>query len=166
MTNEEKINRLMNIQRCTPIHTRDDSRDFEALEAAIEAIKILDKIESRLGIALKESEEESLAINRLIAVSGMSIEDLANAFTKGYRLVSPESTHERRISEKDWIPVSKRLPETDNPSEGKGYYLTTTKNREVYCDYWNGENFDRTETVIAWMPRPKPYEPQERSGEE
>lgn len=100
---------------------------------------------------------ERLEKNRLMAVSGMSTEELTDAFTKGYRLVSPESTHERRISEKDWIPVSKRLPKTDNPSEGKGYYLTTTKNREVYCDYWNGENFDRTETVIAWMPLPKAY---------
>ena len=75
MTNKEKINRLRNIQRCTPIHDRDDSQDLGALEGAIEAIKILDKIESRLGIVLKESEEESLASNRLMAVSGMSVEE-------------------------------------------------------------------------------------------
>lgn len=40
----------------------------------------------------------------------------------------------------------------------KGYYLTTTIHHEVYCDYWNGENFDRTEAVIAWMELPNPYE--------
>ena len=40
----------------------------------------------------------------------------------------------------------------------KGYYLTTTIHHEVYCDYWNGENFDRTEAVIAWMDLPNPYE--------
>lgn len=91
MTNEEKINRLRGIQRCTPIHDREDSRDLGALEAAIEAIKILDRIESGLGFAFKELEGESLANNRLMAVSGMSIEELTDAFTKGYRLVSPEA---------------------------------------------------------------------------
>lgn len=50
-----------------------------------------------------------------------------------------------------WIPVSERLPEKD------GCYLTTTMYKQVYCDYWNGDYFDRTETVIAWMPLPSPY---------
>jgi hypothetical protein len=51
-----------------------------------------------------------------------------------------------------WIPCSERLPEKD------GYYLTTTCYRQVYCDFWNEDHFDRTEAVIAWMPLPKPYE--------
>ena len=42
--------------------------------------------------------------------------------------------------------------------EEKGMYLTTTIDKDVYCDYWNGVNFDRTELVIAWMPLPLPYE--------
>lgn len=50
-----------------------------------------------------------------------------------------------------WIPCSERLPE-----EG-GNYLTTTMYQEVYCDYWTGNNFNRTEMVIAWMPLPEPY---------
>ena len=54
-----------------------------------------------------------------------------------------------------WIPCSERLPEE------RGYYLTTTKNGEVYCDYWNEDNFDRTELVITWMPLPEPYKGQE-----
>ena len=54
-----------------------------------------------------------------------------------------------------WILVSERLPE-DN-----GYYLTTTMYHEVYCDYWEEDRFNRTEAVIAWMPLPTPYEPQE-----
>lgn len=91
MTNEEKINRLRDIQRCTPIHTREDARDFEALEAAIEDIETLGEIESRLENVLKEFDKESLAVNRLTAVCGMNIEELTDAFTKGYRLVSPEA---------------------------------------------------------------------------
>lgn len=53
--------------------------------------------------------------------------------------------------ESPWVPCSKRLPE-----EG-GYYLTTTIYQEVYCDYWNGDNFGRTEMVIAWKPLPEPW---------
>lgn len=50
-----------------------------------------------------------------------------------------------------WIPCSERLPEKD------GYYLTTTMYYQVYRDYWNGDNWDRTEMIIAWMPLPEPY---------
>ena len=53
--------------------------------------------------------------------------------------------------EQHWIPCSERLPEE------RGFYLTTTKDKAVYCDYWNEDNFDRTEMVVAWMPLPKPY---------
>ncbi len=53
--------------------------------------------------------------------------------------------------EQHWIPTSKKLPEET------GLYLTTTMYGDVYCDYWNGLNFDRTEYVIAWKPMPEPY---------
>lgn len=58
-----------------------------------------------------------------------------------------------------WIPISKEVPEEN------GYYLTTTMFNQVYCDYWNGVAFDRSETVIAWMPKPAPYKSQERDDE-
>ena len=60
--------------------------------------------------------------------------------------------------EQRWIPCSERLPEE------RGFYLTTTKDKAVYCDYWNEDNFDRTEMVIAWMPLPEPYR-EERTEE-
>ena len=50
-----------------------------------------------------------------------------------------------------WIPVGEMLPKE------KGYYLTTTMYECVFADFWNGEEFNRTETVIAWMPTPEPY---------
>ena len=55
----------------------------------------------------------------------------------------------------EWIPCSERLPEE------RGLYLTTTKDKAVYCDYWNEDNFDRTEMVIAWMSLPEPYKGEE-----
>ena len=51
----------------------------------------------------------------------------------------------------EWIPVSERLPEK------KGYFLTSTVFNDVYCDFWNGEEFERTEMILAWMPLPEPY---------
>ena len=63
--------------------------------------------------------------------------------------------------EQRWIPCSERLPEE------RGFYLTTTKDKAVYCDYWNEDNFDRTEMVIAWMPLPEPYQEEgEKDGKD
>lgn len=54
-------------------------------------------------------------------------------------------------TERQWISCSERLP------FDAGYYLTTTTYNEVFCDYWNLNEWNRTEQVIAWMPLPKPY---------
>ena len=76
-----------------------------------------------------------------------------------------------------WIPVSERLPDTDDeflcwyeyyhwsqgkvlPEYGLGRYLRVTSS-------WSGEVASgRDVRVIAWMPLPKPYEPQESEVEE
>lgn len=50
-----------------------------------------------------------------------------------------------------WIPISKETPKK------QGYYITSTIYSEVYCDYWNGDNFDRAEAVLAWQELPLPY---------
>lgn len=55
------------------------------------------------------------------------------------------------IAKNTWIPVSERSPKDIK------WYLTTTMYNEVYCDYWDGERFERTESVMAWMPLPEPY---------
>lgn len=51
-----------------------------------------------------------------------------------------------------WIPCCTALPKEN------GYYLTTTMYNAVCLDYWNTDNFDRTEIVLAWMPLPTPWE--------
>ena len=68
----------------------------------------------------------------------------------------------------DWIPVSERLPEEI------GAYLVTFDYGEHWGRttgqlYYHGELIkwaDWNDAVIAWMPLPKPYEPQERSDKE
>ena len=63
------------------------------------------------------------------------------------------------IDELCWIPISKSVPEE------KGYYLTTTIHGSVYCDHWDGDYFDRSETIIAWMPLPQPYKWEDNENE-
>ena len=66
--------------------------------------------------------------------------------------------------EPKWIPVSERLPEKYT------YTLWCASSRCVRSDYFNGEFWEDAKKfgyeVIAWMPLPEPYEPQERSDKE
>ena len=80
----------------------------------------------------------------------------------------------KQEQEPRWIPVSERLPDTDNevlcwyeyyhwseekilPEYGIGQYID---------DKWYGEvGVGRDVRTIAWMPLPKPYEPQESEGQ-
>lgn len=69
-----------------------------------------------------------------------------------------------------WIPVSEELPKEEEivqitidssyyprPYVDMGFYRVETKKW-----YWfNTENIDPSIKVTAWMPKPKPYEPQE-----
>ena len=60
-------------------------------------------------------------------------------------------------AEPRWIPVSERLPKDD------GLYLVYTEEQPFVCPFEDGEFF--IDEVLAWMPLPKPYEPQEGANE-
>ena len=59
--------------------------------------------------------------------------------------------------EPHWIPVSERLPEEP------GYYITSNEyngvGEDFYYDghFWNADK--NAYSVIAWMPKPKAYKP-------
>ncbi len=56
--------------------------------------------------------------------------------------------------EPKWIPVSERLPEED------GLYLVYAEEQPFVCRFEDNGFF--IDDVLAWMPLPKPYKPQER----
>ena len=90
------------------------------------------------------------------AICDESTESYTNGLTDAYNLILQLPSAQ---PEPHWIPCSERLPEE------RGFYLTTTKDKAVYCDYWNEDNFDRTEMVIAWMPLPEPYKTESEDKE-
>lgn len=69
-----------------------------------------------------------------------------------------------------WIPVSERLPTKEEYIANSGLFIVSDGNR-TYVEFFdvyspikyfctmNGFRVDRC--VTAWMPLPKPYEPQE-----
>ena len=67
--------------------------------------------------------------------------------------------------EPPWIPCSERLPEVNDT------YLVCYEDASVLMDWFNGHWFfyrtnpavEETGTVIAWMPLPEPYQPEEES---
>ena len=78
-----------------------------------------------------------------------------------------------------WVPVSERLPEAEYGESDSVLVCFEDETQDVlYFDggnwcYPTGETYVSVNhkngwhnKVIAWMPLPKRYEPQERSGEE
>ena len=65
----------------------------------------------------------------------------------------------------NWIPCSERLPEVNDT------YLVCYENASVLMDWFNGYWFfyqtnpavEEIGTVVAWMPRPEPYQSKEES---
>ena len=58
-----------------------------------------------------------------------------------------------------WIPVAERLPEIGEP------VLITVWDKDVTIGTWYGNRWGTAlrynEDVLAWMPKPEPYRPQE-----
>ena len=72
------------------------------------------------------------------------------------------------LEQTQWIPVSERLPKEGEDVlacfyKSEGNYKMMVSRRSDY-NYWNGVG--RTADMVAWMPLPKPYEPQEREDKE
>lgn len=73
-------------------------------------------------------------------------------------------------AESKWIPVSERLPETNDDvlvTDGVDMFVAWYSRKGMWQGWKSSDNnFERNTPIDAWMPLPKPYEPQERSDKE
>lgn len=105
-----------------------------------EAIKTIRELKRETNDSWYE-EVYDMAIEALQAHP--TLDDVSTAYENGYL--------QGKFEVQQWIPCSERLPEYAD------FYLTSTEHNSVYCDFYDGYRFQRTEKVIAWMPLPSPY---------
>ena len=85
--------------------------------------------------------------------------ELEEAIRVAIKTLEPKTGH--------WIPVSDRLPE-----RYKEVIVTDIETSDTYQSqyigngYWECDNGTLKNRIIAWMPLPKPYEPQEREDKD
>lgn len=87
----------------------------------------------------------------------IDFEKMAEGFTK--------TAKEKGMFVGWWIPVSEKLPEKSTwvlvtCKNSDGYIFLDIKLINQYTGLWDGDE-DFSGTVLAWMPLPHPYEPQE-----
>lgn len=153
MTREERDYAKSRIEYLLKI-CRFDDRDREALELAIKALEQ----EPCDDVVSREAAIKHLTKARMLGDSRPMTEIFAEL---------PPVTQKSGV----WIPVSERLPEdykTVIASVDRGYVYPEARYSkedgwewayEAGANYWPKIESD----VIAWMPLPDPYEPQERS---
>ncbi len=168
MTSKEAIARIENHKI---VHKMNEPRAIYISEALDMAIKVLEQ----------ESCEDAISRQAVLDRIIESIEtyhnqyttDMLNMwglFTQFIKEMPPVKPQEQKTG---WIPVSERLPEDGRPvliyawnvhhviarydefRTANGYKKTW-----VTADAWNG-NTEINHEVIAWMPLPSPFEPQE-----
>jgi len=113
----------------------------------------------RFGVAPDETTNPNVRYKRQVTV------DVIDEFMK---IVEELPSVAIPSAEPQWTPVSERLPKEGEDVlacfyTGEGNYKMMVSRRSDY-NYWNGVG--RTADMVAWMPLPKPYEPQERSDKE
>lgn len=125
--------------------------------------------------AIKHAEEVADGHDRIKQIKTVTLEECKCA--EEHRQLAEWLKELKQLREQTrWIPVSERLPEED------GQYLITVKYKhvdgydDIYAEHgeWTDGRWDmfcfghcgEVEDIIAWMPLPKPYVPQESEVEE
>ena len=149
-----------------------------------EAIKILDDLRSydydkihelyqdkpmtltdALDMAIKALEQEPKYCDRNICLKNE------------YNGIGCNECEVTKSQEPKWIPVSERLPEEQgiylayiiNEYDNRFQYPMTacfSPNKVGCLPQWFPDDETASNNVVAWMPLPKRYEPQERSDKE
>ena len=155
MTREELKRRLLNIERRTPIHTREDARDFEALEMAIKALEqpkyfingsgeviVLDEFKDIPIMAYSQGKQDALsqepcddAISRDAAINIASLHCLTIDETVKALEQLPSVTQK---SAKDYLDMADRKAKkikdalTDNPHKSGKWIAQQEANGDDY----------------------------------
>ena len=111
------------------------------------------------------------------AVSRQAVLEIAKQHTLTNDYLAIQELPSVRPQEPKWISVSERLPKSSGVyivsrwfSDGEESAILTDANYyDGNGDWYNDNriNWGRdlvTDKIVAWMPLPKPYEPQERSN--
>ena len=135
-----------------------------------------------LEMAIKALEQEPCedCISRTQAIKAM--DELENEDIEAYGCKIPEGFDGERARlsicllpsiqpkpKTEWVPVSERLPE-----DKQSVLVWCSQYKNIYCAYlekkqwWIFGAFIQIvpNEVVAWMPLPKPYEPQESEDKE
>ena len=82
--------------------------------------------------------------------------------TEWYNKMAERLTElEYKEAERRWIPISEKLPELDEEVIATTAWNDVTIAWRIGIKEWfihEGEINAETDDIIAWMPRPKPYE--------
>lgn len=160
MTNEEAIEQLKSILE-TGVADADVllyTEDYEAIDYAINSLaqKPCEDCISRQALRQKLREHYDFFVNAYGGFNNLSLNDKfrVDEITNCIAMVvnaPPVTPHPR------WIPVSERLPESDDDvlvvDDAGGLASVGIDWFDIYNGRWvNSQN------VTAWMPLPKPYE--------
>lgn len=154
--------------------TTDDITAYEPMYESPFSLKISEMCNE---IAKAINNDTETAVMRSIADIGINVdkEELIKAlqydrdqYNKGY---SDGARFGFEAGKPKWIPVSDELPEADVlvlatclTICGKSYHDIMHISR--YTGNWIDSVGNSRNPVIAWMPLPEPYEPQESEGDE
>ena len=123
----------------------------------------------------KMTEEEARAIMTRLKQAYINLKTISDLKKKTVKenIKAYDMAIKALEQEQKWIPVSERLPYNHEYRENNGLFNVSDGNRtysewfDIYDTQKFGEptmyGFRVDHAVIAWMPLPKPYEPQERS---
>lgn len=118
-----------------------------------------------MNIDLSTKEEINLRLHQLGAYFAIKLREEPTNVNKELYEVCNALLDKFNTLQPQWIPISEKLPEEGVDVltcfyTGERNYKMMVSRRSDY-NYWSGVG--RTGDMVAWMPLPKSYEPQEIS---